>query len=84
MKLIYPLILYFAMSSNIVLAQDVKTPADIVQENLDFYNQRNIEGFMSSFSDSIALFMFGKTEPVAMHIHSISNLNSNFTIQICR
>jgi hypothetical protein len=74
MKLIYPLILYFAMSSNIVLAQDVKTPADIVQENLDFYNQRNIEGFMSSFSDSIALFMFGKTEPVAKGKDAIQKL----------
>ena len=74
MKLIYPLILYFAMSSNIVLAQDVKTPADIVQENLDFYNQRNIEGFMSSFSDSITLFMFGKTEPVAKGKDAIQKL----------
>ena len=74
MKLIYPLILYFAMSSNIVLAQDVKTPAIIVQENLNFYNQRNIEGFMSSFSDSITLFMFGKTEPVAKGKDSIQKL----------
>jgi hypothetical protein len=65
MKLIYPLIFYFAMSSNIVLAQDVKTPADVVQENLDFYNQRNIEGFMSSFHDTIALYLFGKSDPVA-------------------
>jgi hypothetical protein len=74
MKLIYPLILYFAMSSNIVLAQDVKTPAIIVQENLNFYNQRNIEGFMSSFSDSITLFMFGKTEPVAKGKDAIQKL----------
>ena len=74
MKLIYPLILYFAMSSNIVLAQELKTPANIVQENLNFYNQRNIEGFMSSFSDSITLFMFGKTEPVAKGKDAIQKL----------
>jgi hypothetical protein len=62
------------MSSNIFLAQDVKTPADVVQENLNFYNQRNIEGFMSSFSDSIALFLFAKTEPVAKGTEAIRTL----------
>jgi hypothetical protein len=48
-----------------IQAQNAINPEEIVQENLDFYNQRNIDGFMSSFSDSISLFLFGKTEPVA-------------------
>ena len=40
-----------------------RSPEDIVQENLDYYNQRNIEGFMQSFTNDIALFEFGKAEP---------------------
>ena len=55
-------------------AQQTRTPEEIVQENLDFYNQRNLEGFMSSFTDSIALFTFGKTEPVAKGKEAIRNL----------
>ncbi len=35
----------------------------VVQENLDFYNKRNIDGFMSSFSEEIKIFSLGKTEP---------------------
>ena len=40
-----------------------RTPEEIVQENLDFYNKGDIEGFMTSFSDDIALFEFGKATP---------------------
>ena len=66
MKLIFPLLLFFIMVVNLAQTQPVKTPADVVQENLDFYNQQNIEGFMSSFSDTIGLYLFGQTEPVVM------------------
>ncbi len=55
-------------------AQQSRTPVEIVQENLDFYNQRNLEGFMSSFADSIALYTFGNTEPVAKGKEAIRNL----------
>jgi hypothetical protein len=57
--------IFFNLSIPIIQAQNAINPEEIVQENLDFYNQRNIDGFMSSFSDSISLFLFGKTEPVA-------------------
>ena len=56
---------FFNLSIPIIQAQNAINPEEIVQENLDFYNQRNIDGFMNSFSDSISLFLFGKTEPVA-------------------
>ncbi len=49
----------------------------IVQENLDFYNQRNLEKFMTSFTDSIALYTLGKTEPVAKGLKAISDLYKN-------
>ena len=57
-----------------IYAQQYKSPAEVVQENLDFYNQRNLEGFMSSFSDSIALYTFGKIEAVAEGKEAIRNL----------
>jgi hypothetical protein len=56
------------------LAQKSKSSNEVVQENLDYYNQRNIEGFMSSFSDSITLFTFGKIEPIAVGKEAIRNL----------
>ena len=74
MKLIYSTLFLFLISTKLVNAQQIKSPTEVVQENLDFYNQRNIEGFMSSFSDSIALFMFGKTEPVAKGKDAIQKL----------
>lgn len=46
----------------------------MVQENLDFYNQRNIDGFMSLFSDSIALYLFGKSEPLVNGSEAIRKL----------
>jgi hypothetical protein len=55
-------------------AQQTRTPEEIVQENLEFYNQRNLEGFMSSFTDSIALYTFGNSEPVAKGKEAIRNL----------
>lgn len=57
--------IFFNLSIPIIQAQNAINPEEIVQENLDFYNQRNIDGFMTSFSDSISLFLFGKTEPIA-------------------
>jgi len=72
MKLI--LIIAFLSVLNGVQAQKAKLPAEVVQENLEFYNQRNIEGFMSSFTDSITLFMFGKSEPIAQGKEAIRKL----------
>ncbi|MEN9302435.1 MAG: hypothetical protein RL264_864 [Bacteroidota bacterium] len=56
---------FLCMLSTSIRAQTTLTPAEVVEENLGFYNQRNIDGFMRSFSDSIVLYSFGKTEPVA-------------------
>lgn len=39
------------------------TPEQIVQENLDFYNNRDIEGFMSSFPDDIKMYNLGQANP---------------------
>ncbi len=34
------------------------TPEQVVQKNLDFYNARNIDGFMSSFANDIIFVNF--------------------------
>jgi hypothetical protein len=58
-------------------SQVIKTPADVVQENLNYYNQRNIEGFMSSFPDTIALYLFGESDPVAFGKEAIRKLHKD-------
>ena len=72
MKLLF--LLLFSVITIQCAAQHVNTLEEVVQENLDYYNQRNIEGFMSSFTDSITLFMFGKSEPIAQGKESIRKL----------
>ena len=36
----------------------------VVQCNLDFYNQRDIDGFMSCLSEDIAIFNLGDDQPL--------------------
>lgn len=42
------------------------TPEQVVQENLDFYNQRNIDGFMTSFSNDITMYNLGNSTPTVV------------------
>jgi len=45
----------------------IETTAEhIVQQNLDAYNARNIDAFLSSFAETIMLYSFGKNEPTAV------------------
>jgi hypothetical protein len=66
--------LAFSLIYPLLKAQQARTPEEIIQENLDFYNQRNLDGFMSSFTDTIALYTFGKTDAVAKGKEAIRNL----------
>jgi hypothetical protein len=47
------------------------TPEQIVQRNLDFYNARNIEGFMSSFSNDIALYTYPEPIPATVGLEAV-------------
>lgn len=47
------LIFYFNMVSSQML-----TAEEVVQKNLDYYNARNIDGFMSLFADDIKFYNF--------------------------
>ncbi|NAS30187.1 hypothetical protein GTQ40_04315 [Flavobacteriaceae bacterium R38] len=39
-------------------------PEQVVQHNLDCYNNKDIEGFMTSLSDNIELYNFAEDKPV--------------------
>ncbi len=39
------------------------SPEQIVQKNLTAYNKRDIQGFMASFSNDIALYNYGDAKP---------------------
>jgi hypothetical protein len=76
------IILYFLLILRIghISSQSAMTPFQVVQENLDFYNQRNIDGFISSFVDSVSLCTFGKDEPVAQGKEAIRILYNDLFI----
>ena len=48
-----------------------QTPEQIVQENLNFYNHRNIEGFMSSFSEDIKMYNLGDPNPTVIGLDAV-------------
>ncbi len=74
MKQLLTLLFTTLLSMSIQAQSNFPTPEAVVQENLDFYNQRNLKGFMSSFSEDIALYTFGKTEAVAAGKEAIQKL----------
>tara|TARA_R110001632_G_scaffold29662_13_gene78627 strand:+ start:7823 stop:8248 length:426 start_codon:yes stop_codon:yes gene_type:complete len=60
------------------IAQNM-TSEEIVQENLDFYNNRNIEGFMSSFSKSIKMYNLEEPKPTIVGFSEVKEVyNSLF------
>jgi hypothetical protein len=53
--------IFFSTLSNSSMAQSF-TPEQVVQTNLDYYNKRDIEGFMASFSEEITYYNFDDHE----------------------
>ncbi len=56
------LFVFFMSLSNFLSAQSTN-PEKIVEKNLKAYNNRDIEGFMSSFTSDIALYNLGDSKP---------------------
>lgn len=50
--------------NNCLGQSDTKTAEQIVQANLDYYNKRDLEGFMSYFSADIKLYNFADNKLV--------------------
>jgi hypothetical protein len=47
------------------------SPEQIVQKNLTAYNKRDINGFIASFSNDIALYNYGEAKPSIVGIDAI-------------
>ena len=43
--------------------ENTLSPEQVVQENVDYYNARDIDGFMTAFSEDIALYNFSELLP---------------------
>lgn len=53
------------------------TSEQIVQQNLDAYNNRDIETFMSHFSEDVQLFAFGNPTPTADSKAKVKSIYQN-------
>lgn len=53
--------------------ENTLTPEQVVQENVDCYNARDINGFMTSFSEDIALYNFSESLPSLEGLEQIRN-----------
>ena len=53
------------------------TPEEVVQKQLDTYNARDIEGFMSVMSKEVEVFNFGAEKPIASGYEEVKSLYSN-------
>ncbi len=63
------------MSTSFAFAQ--KSPEQVVQTQLDTYNQRDIDGFMATMSQDVALFSFGNNNPSASGFNAVKDLYTN-------
>ena len=51
-------------------------PEQVVQRNLECYNNRDLKGFMESFSTDITLYTFPDPEPTLEGLEAIQNFYS--------
>lgn len=72
-------LVFFCLISMISFAQTKsdRTPEQVVQENLDFYNNRNIEGFMTSFSEDIKMYNLGDPKPTVVGRDQVRKVYTN-------
>ena len=63
LNLLFILILMVS-PNNSTMAQQL-SPEQVVQNNLDFYNKRNIDGFMSYFTDDVTIVNFSDSKIIA-------------------
>lgn len=69
--MVYTALLFSAFFyTNITQAQKMTTE-QVVQQNLESYNKRDIDGFMQSFSADIALYNFGNTTPQTVGLAAV-------------
>ena len=73
------LLAIFCLISSISFAQNKSqmTPEQVVQENLDFYNNRNIDGFMTSFSEDIKMYNLADPKPTVVGRKEVRSVYTN-------
>lgn len=62
------------MSTHLAAQQ---TPEQVVQKQLDTYNNGDIDGFMATMSNDVALFNFGSATPSAKGFEAVKALYTN-------
>lgn len=68
-------LLFLLMTSSFAAAQ--ATPEQVVQTQLDTYNNRDIDGFMDTMSQDVELFSFGNANPSASGFSAVKDLYTN-------
>ncbi len=53
------------------------TPEQVVQKQLDTYNNRDIKGFMSVMSQDISLYNLGDQKPIASGYEQVKGIYTN-------
>jgi hypothetical protein len=76
MKSLYKtFLLVTIISTSSIMGQNL-SPEDVVQKNLDSYNHKDIDGFMSSFSDSIIIYNFSDQKITAHGLTEVRKIYS--------
>jgi hypothetical protein len=57
------------------------SPEQVVQQNLEAYNQRNLEAFMSSFSEDIAIYNFSENSPITAGLDAVRKRYQDLFLQ---
>ena len=78
MKKFYLLLFTLLFSTAMIAQNQTKMTAEqVVQENLDFYNDRDIDGFMTSFSDAIEMYNLGDPNPTVVGRAEVRRVYTN-------
>ncbi len=74
MKPIYLTLLFLSMFTTPTTMAQNSSPEQVVQMNLDYYNNRDIEGFMRCFSEDIAIYSFADHTLTAKGLDEVRKL----------
>jgi len=53
------------------------TPEKVVQHNLEAYNARDIQAFISDYAEDIELYSFGNNQPTAKGLSEVKEIYAN-------
>ncbi len=72
------IVLVFLLISAVSFAQSPEEKAvQVVQAQLEAYNEQDIDAFMKVFSEDISIFNFGESEPIASGKEKVTEVYKN-------